>query len=56
MENCCATRRGRYTRDWHTQNRLPLCERAIEETRMANLCRLKWVPGTPILVPEIDPL
>lgn len=66
METVNCPCQGKYGRNWHRKRQLPPCDN-VRRTRNAEWARGNmrrkeriameaWVPGTPILVPEIDPL
>jgi hypothetical protein len=62
-EDCggCVNRTGRNGAKWHRRRGQQSCEHARELERAYNGARWTerregWVTGTPILVPEVDPL
>lgn len=57
-EDCggCVDRKGSAPLKWHRRRGQEPCARAREEARRQRKGRNPWTPGSPILVPEIDPL
>lgn len=57
MADCCD---GNKSTKWHDRRGIPRCRESkdLRNLRMRNFRAGidKWIPGSPILVPEIDPL
>lgn len=63
----CIDRRGTAGPNWHRRHGTDLCVKARADEAAHNQAQrerraeardrvLGWIPGTPILVPEVDPL